>query len=336
MPSNSNDHCKATIGVCGLGQMGASAAVLFARRGYPVVLWGRDQSKVDAIQPRLQSIHAFLDRMESQVDPMPVGVANDDTRVDADCKGLASIVCTSNLADVQSQSTFVLECVAEQMEQKVELLKRLSLSMNQDTILMSCTSGLSITAMGRGSSTGTRLVGAHFWNPPHLMPVVEVIAGDDTENGLDRQVAALLKSIGKIPVFCKDIPGFLGNRLLHALWREAIHLVHAGHCTAEDVDLVTRLTFALRMPAVGPCENMDLVGLPLVADIQSYLLEHLARDSTTQSGIADKIEAGDFGMRSGKGFYDWSIRDPEATISARDLQIVNQLRFLRQIGRMPS
>jgi 3-hydroxybutyryl-CoA dehydrogenase len=308
---------KPTIVVCGLGQMGASAAVLFARAGYRVTLWGRSSEKVQAVSPQLEAMKRFLDE-----------------RSGATAVYEHAIQLSDQLKDAVADADFVLECIAEQFAQKVDFFRMLRPMLPEKTIIMTCTSGLSITEMGRASGIGERFVGAHFWNPPHLMPLVEVIAGDETASGLEKRVAELLESVGKIAVTCKDVPGFIGNRLLHALWREALHLVEAGVCSAQDVDRVARLTFALRMPAVGPFENMDLVGLPLLADIQGYLLKDLSCLQSVSPVVSQKLEQGELGMRQGKGFYDWKTRDANETIAARDRQIVQQLDFLEKIGRL--
>lgn len=308
---------KPTIVVCGLGQMGASAAVLFARAGYPVTLWGRSSEKVQAVSPQLEAMKRFLDERSGTTAVYEHAIQLSD-----------------QLEDAVAHADFVLECIAEQFVQKVDFFRMVHPMLPSKTIIMTCTSGLSITEMGRASGIGERFVGAHFWNPPHLMPLVEVIAGDETASGLEKRVAELLESVGKIAVTCKDVPGFIGNRLLHALWREALHLVESGVCSAQDVDRVARLTFALRMPAVGPFENMDLVGLPLLADIQGYLLQDLSCLQSVSPVVSKKLEEGELGMRHGKGFYDWKTRDPNETIAARDRQIVQQLDFLQKIGRL--
>jgi 3-hydroxybutyryl-CoA dehydrogenase len=165
------------------------------------------------------------------------------------------------------------------------------------------------------------------------MPLVEVIRGSETDDGLVEQVCELLRRAGKIAVPCKDVPGFIGNRLLHALFREAAFLVEQGICSPETVDLVTRLTFALRLPAVGPCENMDLIGLELVEQIQSYLLADLCDAHEPQPVIRKLLAQGNTGMNTGRGFYDWRERDPAALLAQRDTQIARQLKFLREIGR---
>jgi 3-hydroxybutyryl-CoA dehydrogenase len=263
------------------------------------------------VSSHLDEMHAFLDH---QFGPGPVVRGEIET--------------TGDLADLNERAAYILECIAEDMAQKCNLLRRLAVAADRGAVLMTCTSGLSIRRMGTEAGVGRRLVGAHFWNPPHLMPLVEVVASDATDAGLCEQVSELLRTLGKTPVICADVPGFIGNRLLHALFREAVHLVESGICSAEDVDTVARLTFALRMPAVGPCENMDLVGHGLVADIQSYLLQDLSSAVGIMPLIAANIRQGTVGMRSGRGFYDWSQRDAARLLELRDRQIVQQLRFL--------
>lgn len=297
--------------------MGASAAVLFAQAGYPVILWGRNPEKLRSISAELERMQSFLDDRANQVHTY----AHD-------------IRLTHDLNELATGSEYLLECIAEQLAQKIDFFRLLKPKLSSTCTVMTCTSGLSVTEMGRASGIGSNFVGAHFWNPPHLMPLVEVIAGEETEAERTTRVAELLESVGKIAVICKDIPGFIGNRLLHALWREALHLVETGVCSPQDVDRVARLTFSLRMPAVGPFENMDLVGLPLLSDVHRYLMQDLSNRTTVSPIVSEKISQGELGMRSGKGFYDWTSRDPQETITARDQQIVRQLDFLKEIGRM--
>jgi 3-hydroxybutyryl-CoA dehydrogenase len=306
-----------TIAVLGIGQMGAAAAVCFSRAGYPVLAWARDANKLATLPTTLETMHRFLNE---HIGPPTVTPSVVDT--------------TAELDRVHGTADFVLECVAEDLDQKSNLLRRLEPAADRGAILASCTSGLSITAMGRKSGMGHRLVGAHFWNPPHLMPLVEVVRGDDTEAGLVETTSELMRHIGKIPVVCKDVLGFVGNRLQHALWREALHLVQEGVCSVEDVDLVARLTFALRLPAVGPCENMDLVGLELLSQIQSYLLRDLSDYRDTMPIVQRKLAEGHVGMKCGRGMYDWSTRNAAELTEIRNRQIVRQLKFLREQNRL--
>ena len=306
---------QGVVGICGIGQMGSSAAISFSRAGFPVLLWGRDPSKHDAARQTLARHAEFLDQNAGA----------------AESPGTITIV--SNLGDLDESADVILECVAEDLATKSHLLSQLTQAPKRQSLLLSTTSGLSITEMGRRSGTQHLLVGTHFWNPAHLMPIVEVIRGADTPD--DRMEAAinLVRKIGKIPVRVeKDVPGFIGNRLLHALWREAIHLVETGVASPEDIDQVASLTFGLRLPAVGPFANMDLVGLELLANIQSYLLADLSTAVGVQAAVRQRIENGELGMKSERGFHDWSKRDPQAVRDRRDRQIIHQLRFLKLLN----
>jgi 3-hydroxybutyryl-CoA dehydrogenase len=166
------------------------------------------------------------------------------------------------------------------------------------------------------------------------MPLVEVVQGDQTDPTAVDFVCQVLERAGKVAVRCRDVPGFIGNRLMHALWREALHLVQEGVCSPAEVDQVVRLTFALRLPAVGPFENMDLVGLSLVEQIHAYLFADLSNAAEPLPVVREKLAAGQAGMRAGQGFYDWRARDAQQLLAQRDEQIVRQLEFLRGIGRV--
>jgi 3-hydroxybutyryl-CoA dehydrogenase len=307
-----------TIAVCGIGQMGSAAAVFFRRAGYQVLLWGRNRAKLDAVGAELDRLEAWLDEN--------VGLAP--------ASG-GAITPSDDLAEVDRRADLVMDCIAEDLEQKAALLGRMTSSIARGAVMISTTSGLSITQMGRRSGTAHLLVGAHFWNPPHLMPLVEVVRGADTPKEKFELVCKLLESIGKIAVRVeKDVPGFIGNRLQHAMWREAIALVEQGVATAEDVDRVARLTFGLRLPAVGPIENCDLVGLDLVSAIHSYLMPDLASGSQVAAAVTERVAAGQLGMKSGRGFYNWNERDAKGLVDRRDRQIVQQLRFLKECDAM--
>lgn len=307
----------ATIAICGIGQMGASAAVAFQRAGYRVLLWARDAAKLRAVETELARQSAWS--IEN------VGPAKREG---------GQIHLEPNLARLDREADVILDCIAEVMELKAELFRKFDDAKKRGALFLSATSGLSITEMGRGGECGTLLVGAHFWNPPHLIPVVEMVAGEDTPPERLDAVCALMEDIDKVPVRCKDVPGFVGNRIMHAMRRECLDLVEQGVCTSEDVDRVVKLTFALRLPALGPMENMDLVGLELAERVQRYLLPDLARNTIPASCMTDKIAAGDVGMKSGRGFYDWTKRDAKKVIENRDAQIARQVAFLREIGEL--
>jgi 3-hydroxybutyryl-CoA dehydrogenase len=307
------------IGICGLGQMGAAAAIAFKRAGYRVLAWDHDPEQLAALKPTGDSLQTW---MEQNIGPPLHPGGTIEPVVDPDI--------------IDRQAGVILDCIVEDMDQKVELFRRFSAVKDRKGIFLTTTSGLSITEIGRRSGTGHLLAGTHFWNPPHLMPLVEVIRGEDTPNQLIEAVCELIKSIGKTPVRVnQDVPGFIGNRLLHALWREAISLVEKGIATPQDVDLVARMTFGLRMPIVGPLENMDLVGLDLIEKIHSYLLDDLADNHGPSNYLVDNVRQGRLGMKSGQGFYDWDNRSAADLIQRRDQQIVRQLDYLRRLEKGP-
>lgn len=307
------------IGICGLGQMGAAAAIAFKRAGYRVLAWDHDLEQLAALKPTGDSLQTW---MEQNIGPPLRPGGSIDPVIDPGA--------------IDRQADLILDCIVEDMAQKVELFRRFSSVKDRKGIFLTTTSGLSITEIGRRSGTGHLLAGTHFWNPPHLMPLVEVIRGEDTPDLLVETVCELIESIGKIPVRVnQDVPGFIGNRLLHALWREAISLVENGIATPKDVDLVARMTFGLRMPAVGPLENMDLVGLDLIEKIHSYLLDDLADNHGPSAYLADSVRQGRLGIKSGQGFYDWDNRSASELIQRRDRQIVRQLDYLRRLEEGP-
>lgn len=303
------------IGICGIGQMGAAAAVSFKRAGYDVIIWGRSSKKLSELPEKLEQLESWMDKH--------VGAAPLDS-------GKYRL---SDLETVDAEADLIMDCIAEDMNQKVALFKSMPNAIARKSVFITVTSGLSITEMGRKSGTSELLAGTHFWNPPHLMPLVEVVRGQDTPIEIIDKVVATVKSIGKIPVRVnRDVPGFIGNRLLHAMWCEAIYLVQEGIASPEDVDLVARLTFGLRLPVLGPVENMDLVGLDLVEQIHEYLLADLSGAKGPLPELVSKVKANDLGMKSGVGFYDWQKRDQNALIERRDKQIINQLNYLKKSG----
>jgi 3-hydroxybutyryl-CoA dehydrogenase len=151
------------------------------------------------------------------------------------------------------------------------------------------------------------VVGAHFWNPPHLMPLVEVTKAEKTSPDVVVETMAILEAAGKQPVRVrKDVPGFIGNRLQHALWREAISLVEAGVCSAEDVDAVVKRTLGLKLQVLGPLENADLVGLDLTLAIHEYLLPHIDNRPDASPLLRELVGAGRLGMKTGTGLRQWT------------------------------
>ncbi len=229
--------------------------------------------------------------------------------------------------EVAAAAGFVLEAIVEDMALKKNLFRLLDEAAPPETILASTTSGLSITEIAGATQHPERVITAHFWNPPHLMPLVEVVVGARTAPAAAERTMQLLREAGKTPVLIrKDRPGQLGNRIQAALMREAMYIVQEGIATAEDVDLAVRLGFGLRMPMWGPLQHIDAVGLDLVQAVQDYVLPDLYNEPRPPQILRDKVARGELGLKKGRGFYDAQVHDLEAARQARDAFLIEFLR----------
>ncbi len=237
------------------------------------------------------------------------------------------IQATADLEAAVAGADVVIESAPEDMGLKRELFVRLDRIAKPEAILASNTSGLSITSIAEGCERPERMVTAHFWNPPHLMRLVEIVRGDKTSDETVRSLKLLLEACGKCVVLVKrDRPGQLGNRLQHAMVREALHIVAEGIADAEDVDLAAKEGFGLRLPVYGIFEHADAVGLDLVLAIQDYVDQDLCNDTRAPSSVRERVERGELGVKTGKGFYDWSNKDWEQVRERRDAFILEFLK----------
>ncbi|MEM9812981.1 MAG: 3-hydroxyacyl-CoA dehydrogenase NAD-binding domain-containing protein, partial [Pseudomonadota bacterium] len=194
--------------------------------------------------------------------------------------------------------------------------------------LASNTSVMPITDIMGGLSDRTRALGTHWWNPPHMIPLVEVIRTEWTSDPVIETTMSLLSQVGKTPVRVdKDVPGFIGNRLQHALWREAISLVERGICDAEAVDTVVKSCFGRRLAVLGPLENADLVGTDLTLDIHATVLADLEARPGPSPYLEALVAEGRLGMKSGQGFRTWT----EAEAAAVRARVATHLRRLDDI-----
>jgi len=303
-----------TVGVCGVGQIGLSLGLACWRSGYRVLLHDRDHSKLESARQEIERLDNWLSK------ELPEPEARH-----------GSIECAPEITTLDKVADLILESVREDMGEKVSLFRLLSVAASRGAIFCSCTSGLSISELGAQSGHPNQLVGTHFWSPPHLMPLVEVIAGRESAEEVIQSTIRFCRNIGKHPIRVNmDVPGFIGNRMLHALWREAIFIVERGIASAEDVDTVAKLTFGLRQVVLGPLEHMDLAGLDLIQAIHRYLLADLA-SNRVPSKLLDRLVAdGNLGVKSGHGFYNWTKRDSKSAIQARDRQVIRELSRLRK------
>jgi 3-hydroxybutyryl-CoA dehydrogenase len=303
------------ITVVGAGLMGHGIAQVFATRGHPVWLLDADHDTLNSARGRVQ---ANLENMARQ------GVIFGQS-ADAAAEIEAIVECirpTHDLAAACSETDYVFEAVFEDLDVKQRLFADLDRLAPAQAILCSNTSVISITEIAHKAQRRERIVGTHFWNPPYLVPLVEVVRARESADHCLEAVYDLLARAGKEPVHVhKDVPGFVGNRLQHALWREAFAIIDEGICDAATVDQVVRTGFGLRLPILGPVETADMVGLDLTLAIHNYILKHLNADPTPSTTLQARVDAGELGFKTGSGFLEWT----ESEIAESRQRLANYL-----------
>jgi 3-hydroxybutyryl-CoA dehydrogenase len=280
------------VGLLGAGMVGHGLALHFARAGYQVSLYSRTQQTLDKAIESIESNLRVL--MEGQ------------TGVEDDIKKITSrITTTRNIDEAVAKASVVIESVAEDLGVKQDLFRELDEMCPGNTILATNTSVISITAIASKAKNRNRIIGTHFWFPPYLIPLVEVVKGRDTSDETMETTYQFMKKAGKYPIKClKDVPGFVANRLQHALWREAISIVEKGIADAATVDDAIKQSFGIRVPVLGPIENADMVGLDLVLAIHNTVLQDLEASPDPSPLLKEKVTKGELGFKSGKGLYD--------------------------------
>lgn len=209
-------------------------------------------------------------------------------------------------SDGIKNADLVIEAVFENMQLKQETFAKLEERCRTDCIFCTNSSVMSPSEISAKLTHRERFVGTHFWNPGHLIPLVEVVKTDATKDEVAETVMDFMAKIGKKPALCnKDVPGFIANRLQHALWREAISIVENGIADAPTVDMAIKNSFGLRLPQLAPLENSDLVGTDLTYNIHEYVFNYIEDSHKPSQLIVDMKERGELGFKSGKGFYEW-------------------------------
>lgn len=284
------------IGIIGAGLMGHGIAQAFAVAGH----------SVDIQDPDRDSRERIVERVRWNLAEAGLDIASADR-----------ITPCERLEDAVGQADVVVEAVPEDLELKQRIFKAVEAAAPPHALLASNTSVIPISRIMEPLADRSRAMGTHWWNPPHLIPLVEVVQTPDTDEAAIAAMIGLLFAIGKEPVHVrKDIPGFIGNRLQHAMWREAIALVQDGVCDAETVDTVVKASFGRRLAVLGPLENADLVGTDLALAVHDYLLPHLDRTPEPLPLLRDLVAAGRLGMKTGGGFRDWTVAE-QAEVRAR-------------------
>ena len=296
---------KSRIAVIGAGLMGHGIAQVFGLAGHDVTI-------TDAHGPTLASAR---DRILTNLRDL----GDDVTTVER-------VRVCADLAEAVAGADFIVEAVREDLGIKQKLFADIERAAGPDAILASNTSVIPITAIMGGLENRARALGTHWWNPPYLVPLVEVIGTAWTAPAAIDFTMKLHAAIGKTPVHVKkDVPGFVGNRLQHALWREAISLVENDICDAETVDTVIKAAFGRRLAVLGPLENADLVGTDLTLAIHQTVLPAIDARPGPAPYLEKLVARGKLGMKSGEGFRTWTP-EQQADLRARVLRHLKAAR----------
>jgi 3-hydroxybutyryl-CoA dehydrogenase len=296
---------KARIAVIGAGLMGHGIAQVFALKGHEVTIYDSLMASLDTVLTRISANLRDLGEDEAAVElvqPCPM------------------------LAEAVKRADYVVEAVSEDLPLKRKLFKEIEAQVRPEAILSSNTSVIPITKIMQGLKKRERALGTHWWNPPYLVPLVEVIGTKWTSPEAIDFTMKLHADAGKTPVHVKkDVPGFVGNRLQHALWRECVALVENGICDAETVDTVIKASFGRRLAVLGPLENADLVGTDLTLAIHKTVLPAINRRPGPSPYLKKLVKDGKLGMKSGEGFRSWT-QEQQAELRSKVLQHLKKAR----------
>jgi 3-hydroxybutyryl-CoA dehydrogenase len=291
------------IAIVGAGLMGGALAHLFSAAGWNVRVTDPMQAALDKLPERIAALRTA----------QPVAQAG-------------TVKTLLELAPAVDGVELVIEAAPEKPPLKQSIFAELARLTGAHTILATNSSVIPVATVAAlvDDVNARRVVGTHFWNPPELIPLVEVIQGPRTGMDAITRTLEMLSSVGKHPVHVhRDVVP--GNRLQHALWREAMALVDEGVCTPEDVDAIIKNSFGLRLAVLGPLENADLVGLELTADIHRVVLPLLSRATTPSPGLLERLGAGKRGVASGSGFYSgWT----EARVAGLRARLISHVKSL--------
>ena len=308
------------IAVLGAGLMGHGIAQSFITGGYPVMLYDIQESVLDSAEAHIKnSLELFCgaDLIESK----DIGPALD------------RLTCTADLKQAVEGAEFITEAIPEDLALKQDVFNRVEMLCRQETILASNTSSLTLRDIGARVKHKQRLVTTHWFNPPQLVPTVEVVRGEETTDDTIKAAYDLLMKIRKVPVkINRELPGFLVNRVQIAMVREVLDLFEQGIASAEDIDRAIKGSIGFRLASIGPMITMDLGGLQLWLKVMENLLPRIRSATEPPETLKTLVSQGHTGIRSGQGFYDYSADgsegEVEAVIRKRDREFLQRLKNL--------
>jgi 3-hydroxybutyryl-CoA dehydrogenase/5-formyl-3-hydroxy-2-methylpyridine 4-carboxylate dehydrogenase len=283
-----------TVALVGAGTMGPGMAAVFATHGFDV--------RLTDIKPEI------LERATGTIDTV-FAVLQQGGFLTADQIAAArpNLRLTLDQADALRGAEFVVEAIPERLDLKQRFFADAERLVSADAILASNTSGIPITELGQAVERPGRVVGMHWSNPPHLIPVIEVIRGERTSDETVAATRRVVERLAMIPVLVRrDVPGFVENRILYAIMREALHLLEEGIASPEDIDTITRWGIGYKLAVIGPLELLDVAGLDIYHSVASYLNADLSSRTDVSPLVRHKVAAGELGIKTGKGLFAYA------------------------------
>jgi 3-hydroxyacyl-CoA dehydrogenase len=296
--------------VIGTGTMGPGMGAVLARAGIETALYDVSSEALERAKALIQLAEGVLERLEA---PKEDG---------------GSLRLEGNLGAALEGADVVLEAVPEKLELKQEVFPQFEQHVAEDAILASNTSGIPITKIAAVCEHPERVVGMHWSNPPHLIPMIEVIPGEQTEQRVVDDACELVRRFGYHPVVEKEVPGFVENRILYAILRECLDLVDRGIIDPEGLDLNVRWGIGYKLAVIGPMELLDMAGLDIYDAVGSYLNQDLSTSGAVSSTIRDRIAQGKLGMKTGSGIYDYTPEQIDQLRGQRAAKLVAVRRAL--------
>ena len=302
------------ISIIGCGTMGHSIALAAAWEGFPITLIGINEDDLETAKTGLQNKLTVM--MENELIDL-----NEIESI------LGNIELSTSLEEMVSTSDFIFEVIPEQIELKRVLYKKLEELVSDTCIIASNTSGFKPSELAKEMKHPNRFIVTHFWNPAHLVPLVEVVKGEHTDERTIEKVMQILEQMNKKPVLLKkEITGFIGNRLQYALFREAQYLLDIGAATKEDIDAAVTYSIGRRLPVTGPLMTADMGGLDVFSAISNYLFSELSTAQQSGETLTHLVSEKHLGDKNGQGFYEW---DEKTSIEVNEERERTLIHFLK-------
>lgn len=302
--------------LAGAGTMGYSLAEIISAYDFNVTLYNRGMETLEKAKKLIKLHYEMLAEKGELSKEKADSIFN-------------NIIFTCD-KDCFKTADFVIESIVEKMDKKHEFWKEISNIVPDEAILTTNTSGFSITEIAKEVNLPERFCGMHWWNPPHIIPLVEIIKGEKTADETALVVEQMCKDLEKEPVIVKkDIKGFIGNRIQQAVLRESLHILESGAATYEDIDRAIKYGVGLRYAYIGPFETMDFNGVDIFNNVCKYMFEELDNSTTPPKLLQDMVDENKLGIKTGEGFYKYENGKASEAVKNRDeafLKIINCLK----------